>query len=100
MPENDLHEDDIVELPVDGVLDLHPFRPSETIDVVEEYIRVCLEKNITPIRVIHGKGIGVQKTRVHAFLAKHPQVLSYGLDSAGPSGWGATVVNLKVGNTD
>jgi len=88
--------EDPIEIPIDGILDLHPFRPSETIDVLEEYIRVCLEKKITPIRVIHGKGIGVQKTKVHAFLAKHPRVIAYGLDSAGPSGWGATVVNLAV----
>ena len=88
--------EDWVELEIDGVLDLHPFRPPETISVVEEYIRCCVEKRIPVIRIIHGKGIGVQRDRVHAFLKKSPLVISYGLDSQGPSGWGATIAHLRI----
>ena len=54
-----------VPIPVDGVLDLHTFRPNETADVVEEYLLVCLEKKISQVRIIHGKGKGVQRKIVH-----------------------------------
>lgn len=87
---------DWVELEIDGVLDLHPFQPRETISVVEEYIRCCVEKKIPVIRIIHGKGIGVQRDRVHAFLKTSADVISYGLDSSGPSGWGATIAKLRI----
>ena len=87
---------DWVELEINGVLDLHPFQPREMISVVEEYIRCCVEKQIPVVRIIHGKGIGVQRDRVHAFLKKSPLVISYGLDSQGPSGWGATIAHLRI----
>lgn len=85
-----------IELEIDGVLDLHTFRPKEIIDVVDAYIDACVEKGIPVVRIIHGKGIGVQRDRVHAFLKKCPHVASFGLDSRTPSGWGATVANLKL----
>ena len=88
--------DDYVELEIDGVLDLHPFQPKEIISVVEEYIRCCVEKKIPLVRIIHGKGIGVQRDRVHAFLKQSPLVISYRLDSQGPSGWGATIAELRI----
>lgn len=88
--------DDWVELEIDGVLDLHPFQPQESISVVEEYIRCCVEKRIPLVRIIHGKGIGVQRERVHSFLRKSPHVISFGLDSASGSGWGATIATLRI----
>ena len=88
--------EDPIELPIDGILDLHPFQPREIVEVLESYIEVCVEKRIPVIRVIHGKGIGVQRDRVHAFLKTSPHVLSFALDSRGNSGWGATVVNLII----
>ena len=88
--------EDWVELEINGVLDLHPFQPRESISIVEEYIRCCVEKGIPVVRIIHGKGIGVQRDRVHAFLKKSPLVISYGLDSQGPSGWGATIAHLRI----
>lgn len=89
-----------VAIPVDGILDLHCFRPDETIAVLEDYLGCCIEKGIPVVRVIHGKGKGVQMRRVHAFLKKHPMVTGYGLDSTGPSGWGATIVSLRVRRDD
>ena len=83
-----------VEIPIDGTLDLHMFAPKDALSVVDEYIRVCLEKNIYELRIIHGKGKGVLRRSVHALLEKHPKVLSFKLDP-GPSSWGATVVQLK-----
>lgn len=83
-----------VHLPIDGILDLHVFAPQDAASVVEEYLRVCLEKGIYEVRIIHGKGRGVLRRIVHSLLEKHPKVLSFKLDS-GPSGWGATMVCLK-----
>lgn len=80
--------------PVDGVLDLHTFRPEDAASVVEEYLRACLEKGIWEVRIIHGKGKGVLRRTVHAFLEKDPLVSDFKLDT-GPSGWGATIVHLK-----
>jgi DNA-nicking Smr family endonuclease len=94
--ESESFPEDWVKLEIDGVLDLHPFQPKETISVVEEYIRCCVEKEIPIIRIIHGKGIGVQRDRVHAFLKTSPHVISYGLDSGGSSSWGATIAKLRI----
>ncbi len=83
-----------VQIPVDGVLDLHTFAPKDVGSVVEEYLRVCLEKGIYEVRIIHGKGKGVLRRTVHSLLEKHPKVLDFKIDT-GPSSWGATIVYLK-----
>ena len=93
---NDYKNDEIVELPVDGAIDLHTFSPKEAADVVEEYIYACAEKGIYEVRIIHGKGKGVLRRIVHSLLEKHPLVSDFSLDS-GASGWGATIVRLKMG---
>jgi DNA-nicking Smr family endonuclease len=91
-----MHEenDQPLEYPIDGILDLHIFSPKEIKELVPEYIRACQEKGIHQIRIIHGKGTGTLRTIVHSILEKHPDVESYRLDS-GSSSWGATLVNLK-----
>ncbi len=89
----------VVEQPVDGILDLHMFQPKEAASVVEEYLRVCREKGILEVKVIHGKGKGVLLRTVHALLERHPFVLGFKLDSEG-SGWGATIVFLKKNTED
>ena len=83
-----------VELPVDGKLDLHMFSPKDASSVVDEYLRICLEKGIYEVRIIHGKGKGVLRRTVHALLERHPKVLSFKIDP-GQSSWGATLVLLK-----
>ncbi|MFH1122988.1 MAG: Smr/MutS family protein [Pseudomonadota bacterium] len=83
-----------IHLPIDGLLDLHPFRPQDAASVVDEYLRACQEQGILEVRIIHGKGKGALRRTVHALLEKHPLVLDFRLDS-GPSSWGATVVRLK-----
>lgn len=84
-----------VELPIDGVLDLHTFRPNDLGDLVPDYLQACRERGILQVRVIHGKGIGNQKRSVRAILARLPDVISF--DDAGPhyGGCGATIVNLR-----
>jgi DNA-nicking Smr family endonuclease len=94
MDEFDNYEnDEIVEVPIDGVIDLHTFSPKDAKDVVEEYIHACAEKGINEVRIIHGKGKGVLRRIVHSLLEKHPLVVDFSLDS-GASGWGATVAHL------
>jgi DNA-nicking Smr family endonuclease len=84
-----------VEIPIDGVLDLHTFRPKEIGELVPDYLAACLERGIYEVRIIHGKGIGNLRRTVHAILARHPDVLSYTLDHPQYGGWGATLVSLK-----
>jgi len=84
-----------VEIPIDGILDLHTFAPGDVSSLVEEYLWACLKKGIYEVRIIHGKGKGILRRTVHARLEKHPNVIDFGLDS-GPSGWGATVVHLRA----
>jgi DNA-nicking Smr family endonuclease len=88
-------DDDVIHIPIDGVLDLHTFNPKEVASVVDEYLSACLEKDIHEVRIIHGKGKGVLRRTVHALLENHPQVLEFKLDT-GPSSWGTTVVRLKA----
>ena len=88
--------DNPVHIPVDGILDLHTFRPGETADVVEEYLLVCLEKKIDQVRIIHGKGKGVQRRIVHSVLGRLNYVSSFREAEETAGGWGATVVSLKI----
>ena len=87
-------DEQTIEIPIDGTLDLHMFSPRDAVSVAEEYIRACREKGIYELRIIHGKGKGVLRETVHAFLKKHPHVSEFHLDS-GPSSWGATVAFLR-----
>ena len=61
-------EDDPVEIPIDGVLDLHTFSPKDVKDLVPEYIGECSRRGITEVRIIHGKGTGTLKGIVHGLL--------------------------------
>jgi DNA-nicking Smr family endonuclease len=87
-------DDEVVQIPIDGVLDLHMFLPNEAASVVDEYLRACIEKGIYEVRIIHGKGKGVLRRTVHALLEKHPLAQDFRIDT-GRSAWGATVVRLK-----
>ncbi len=87
-------EPGVVEIPVDGALDLHTFDPRDAADVVTDYLDACLDEGILDVRIIHGKGKGMLRRTVHSALRKHPAVVDFRLDS-GSSGWGATVVRLS-----
>ena len=82
------------ELPIDGVLDLHTFRPADVKGVVTDYLAECQARGILQVRIIHGKGIGQLRQTVHSILAKHPQVISFALAGVAFGGSGATIVNL------
>jgi len=87
--------DEPVQLPIDGVLDLHTFKPKEIKDLVMDYLAACQEKSIHQVRIIHGKGIGSLRRTVHAILEKHSEVVSFSLDHPEYGGWGATLVSLR-----
>ncbi|MDZ7807520.1 MAG: Smr/MutS family protein [Gracilimonas sp.] len=94
-----MSEFESVELPIDGELDLHLFKPQDLGDLIPDYIEECLKKDITSIRIIHGKGKGVLRRTVHSLLDRNPHVISYSLASD-RSGWGATVVELESANSE
>ena len=85
---------DPIELPINGVLDLHHFQPSDLGSLIPEYIEACLEKEIYSLRIIHGKGTGALRRGVHALLDRNPHVVSYGL-ATDKSSWGATLVEIE-----
>ncbi len=83
-----------VEYPVDGVLDLHAFAPRDVPDLVPEYVRLCRERGILRVRIVHGKGTGTLRRIVHAALERMPVVVAFRLAGADGGGWGATLVDL------
>ena len=82
------------QLPIDGTIDLHSFRPDELGSLIPDYIEACLDEGIRHIRIIHGKGTGNLRRSVHALLERNPNVKSFSLASD-HSGWGATVAELE-----
>ena len=86
--------EEAVDVPIDGSLDLHHFAPRDVPSVVNEYLDACRERGILSVRIAHGKGIGVQRERVHRLLEKRTDVVSFRLDSETGAGWGATLVEL------
>ena len=94
MSETDPPFDEPVVLDFEDVLDLHPFQPKDIPSVVEEFIGECRRAEILEVRLIHGKGAGVQRAIVRSLLDKHPAVISFKDAPAEAGGWGATIVNL------
>lgn len=89
-------ETEAIDLPIDGILDLHTFHPRDVKSLVPEYIRVCRERNILQVRIIHGKGTGALLRTVHAILERTPEVVAFRLAHEDSSGWGATLVDLAA----
>ena len=90
-----INDDCPIELPIDGVLDLHTFQPREVKDLVPDYLAECRERGILEVRIIHGKGTGALLRSVHAILSRLPEVASFGLAMEDAGGWGATLVTLR-----
>jgi dsDNA-specific endonuclease/ATPase MutS2 len=92
--ENPRQESDPVEIPIDGILDLHQFQPGDVKDLVPHYLDVCRQKGILRVRIIHGKGTGALGRSVHSILSKLPGIVSYKTAMEDEGGWGATIVEL------
>lgn len=85
---------DPITIPLEDHLDLHWFQPKEIPSVVEEYLVQCKEAGFYEVRLIHGKGKGVQRNIVRALLEKHADVESFHDAPLETGSWGATIVNL------
>jgi DNA-nicking Smr family endonuclease len=92
---SDAREDDAIELPITSELDLHSFAPREIPSVVEEYLRACREKGILDVRLVHGRGKGVQRAVVRRLLGGFDWVAGFREAPPESGGWGATLVTLR-----
>jgi hypothetical protein len=86
---------DHVVVPVEDSLDLHPFPPRDIPAVVASYLETAVAAGFPEVRLIHGRGIGVQRERVRETLARHPAVVAFHDAPPGRGGWGATVAVLR-----
>jgi dsDNA-specific endonuclease/ATPase MutS2 len=83
-----------IEIPITDTLDLHPFRPAEVRDVAREYLIEARALGLTQVRLIHGRGIGVQRENIRALLRSLDFVMDFEDADASGGGWGSTVVLL------
>jgi DNA-nicking Smr family endonuclease len=90
-----MNDNDVVQVPIDGVLDLHNFSPKDLKHLVPDYLEECYKADIFQVRIIHGKGIGNLRRTVHAILEKLPEVREFKLAAENAGGWGATLVQLR-----
>ena len=84
-----------VRIPITDVLDLHTFAPRDLPDLIEDYLEECVRLGFRSVRIIHGKGSGVQKRRVQSALGRNRNVRAFADAPPEAGGWGATVVELK-----
>ena len=82
------------ELPIEDSIDLHTFQPRDVEIVVEEYLFQAVKRGFGEVRIIHGRGIGVQRETVRSILTKHPDVISF----RDAPDRGSTYVHLRVGS--
>jgi dsDNA-specific endonuclease/ATPase MutS2 len=89
-------EDAPCRIPVEDSIDLHAFRPADVVPVVEDYLEAAAERGYREVRLIHGKGTGVQREAVRSLLSRHPLVESFADAPPEAGGWGATRVVLRL----
>jgi DNA-nicking Smr family endonuclease len=86
--------DEPVEIPIEGELDLHAFAPADIVSVVIEYITAAAARGLREVRLVHGRGRGVQRAAVQAALERHELVLEFWDDPA--AHLGATIARLRA----
>ena len=96
-----MHDDDFdnpfpdpLEIEITDIFDLHTIPPRDVKRVVEEYLRLAHENEFPVVRIIHGKGIGVQREMVRSILARTAYVLDWTDAPPEAGGLGATIVRL------
>jgi dsDNA-specific endonuclease/ATPase MutS2 len=87
--------DEPVRIPIGDIFDLHTVSPRDVEGVVEEYLNEANKLGFKALRIIHGRGIGVQREVVRTVLARTPFVVSFSDAPAEAGGWGATVITLR-----
>lgn len=95
MDDVEFNNDEIIRIPVTDVFDLHTVHPREVKPVIENYLEEAHRAGIGALRIIHGRGIGVQREIVRSILSKNPFVASFSDAPAEAGGWGATIVTLR-----
>ena len=90
-----MSEDDPVPIPIEGELDLHSFAPSDVVSVVNEYVNAAAAAGISEVRLVHGRGRGVQRGLIQSALERHPLVIEFWDDT--DSHLGATIARLRRG---
>lgn len=89
-----------IDLEITDVLDLHSFPPREVADLIRTYLDAACEKGLCQLRIIHGRGRGVQRQTVRRILERDPRVVSFGDAPTTAGGWGATCVTLTQQPSD
>ncbi len=87
---------DVVVLEIEDSIDLHGFHPRDVVNVVDDYLEAAQEKGFRQVRLIHGRGKGVQRAQVQRLLRSHARVESFTDAPPSRGGWGATLVWLKA----
>jgi dsDNA-specific endonuclease/ATPase MutS2 len=90
--------DEPVEIPITDVLDLHPFAPRDVKNAVEAYLEEAHRLGFRALRIIHGRGIGVQRELVRSILSRTPFVEDFRDAPLEAGGWGATIITLSSGS--
>ena len=90
-----MDEHEPVAIPIEDTLDLHSFQPRDVQDAAREYLLEAHARGLTEVRLIHGRGIGVQRERIRSLLAGLAFVVEYHDADPGGGGWGATIVRLE-----
>jgi DNA-nicking Smr family endonuclease len=89
-------DDGAFRIPITEELDLHSFAPRDVPSVVEEYVRACREEGMALVRLVHGRGRGVQRAEVRRVLQRLTEDVDSFTDAPPASGgWGATLVTLR-----
>jgi dsDNA-specific endonuclease/ATPase MutS2 len=89
------NDDEPIRIPITDVFDLHAVAPKEVAAAVEAYLEEANRLGLKALRIIHGRGIGVQRRMVRGVLARTPFVASFGDAPPEAGGWGATRVTLR-----
>ena len=93
-----MQDDDAVRVPIEDAIDLHSFSPRDIASVVEDYLEAARQAGFAEVRLIHGRGKGVQRADIQRRLRGHPLVEQFW--DAPESHLGATIVRLRRGGAN